>query len=52
MKKLYDGRDNLVRSAHEIKALGARTSKTIHQQLLGRAYAHPLEEPNQLPGDL
>lgn len=52
MKKLYDGRDNLVRSAHEIKALGARTSKTIDQQLLGRAYAHPLEEPNQLPGDL
>ena len=52
MKKLYDGRDNLVRSAHQIKTLGARTSKTIDQQSLDRAYAQPLEEPKQLPEDL
>lgn len=43
MKKLYDGKGNLVRRAHKIKALGARTSKTIDQQLLGRAHAQPLD---------
>lgn len=43
MKKLYDGKGNLVRRAHKIKTLGARTTKTIDQQLLGRAYAQPLD---------
>lgn len=41
MKKLYDGKGNLVRRAHKIKELGARTSKTIDQQLLDRAHAQP-----------
>ncbi|MEM7382929.1 MAG: DNA recombination protein RmuC [Bacteroidota bacterium] len=52
MKKLCDGRGNLVRSTHQIKALGARTSKTMDQQLLDRAYTQPPEEPKQLPKDL
>lgn len=37
MKKLYEGKGNLVRRAHNIKALGARTTKSLDQQLLDRA---------------
>ena len=37
MKKLYEGKGNLVRRAHNIKALGANTSKVLDQQLLERA---------------
>lgn len=36
-KKLYEGRGNLVRRAHNIKALGASTSKALDQQLVERA---------------
>jgi len=43
MKKLYDGRGNLVRRAHRIKELGARATKTIDQRLLDRAHAQPLD---------
>ena len=37
MKKLYEGKGNLVRRAHNIKALGARTSKALDPKLLDRA---------------
>ena len=39
MKKLYDGRGNLVRRAEKIKSLGARTSKSMDPKLLDRATA-------------
>ena len=52
MKKLYDGRDNLIKRAQKMQELGARTSKTVDQQLLGLAYNQPLEEPKPLPQDL
>jgi DNA recombination protein RmuC len=34
IKKLYEGSGNLVRRAQNIKQLGAKTSKSIHQNLL------------------
>jgi len=37
MKKLYDGKGNLVKRVENIKSLGARTTKAIDQQLLDRA---------------
>ena len=37
MKKLYEGRGNLVNRAHKIKALGARTSKELDQKLVDRS---------------
>jgi DNA recombination protein RmuC len=37
MKKLYDGKGNLVRRAEQIKQLGARTTKSLDPQLLARA---------------
>jgi DNA recombination protein RmuC len=39
MKKLYEGKGNLVKRAHNIKALGARTSKALDQNLVDRANA-------------
>jgi DNA recombination protein RmuC len=44
MKKLYDGRGNLVKRAEQIKQLGARTTKAIDPQLLARAQVKPLDE--------
>jgi DNA recombination protein RmuC len=40
MKKLYEGKGNLVRRAQNIKTLGARTSKVLDQNLIDRANAH------------
>ena len=40
MKKLYEGKGNLVRRAQNIKALGASTSKTLDSKLIDRAGAH------------
>jgi DNA recombination protein RmuC len=37
MKKLSDGKDNLVRKTERIKELGAKTSKNMDQRLLDRA---------------
>ena len=37
MKKLYDGKGNLVTRVEKIKSLGARATKAIDQQLLDRA---------------
>lgn len=37
MKKLSEGRDNLVGKAERIKKLGAKTSKTLPQSILNRA---------------
>ncbi|MEQ9263403.1 MAG: DNA recombination protein RmuC [Owenweeksia sp.] len=37
MKKLTDGRDNLVRKSERIRELGAKTSKQTDQRLLDRA---------------
>ena len=37
MKKLSDGKDNLIRKTERIKELGAKTSKNIDQRLLDRA---------------
>ena len=44
MRKLYEGKGNLVRRAHKIKTLGARTSKTMDHQLLTRAYTELYDE--------
>lgn len=37
MKKLYDGRGNLINRAKKIKELGAKTSKSLDQKLIDRA---------------
>lgn len=37
MKKLYEGRGNLVRRVENIKKLGAKSNKSIDQQLLDRS---------------
>ncbi len=37
MKKLYEGKGNLIRRAQNIKTLGARTSKALDQNLIDRA---------------
>jgi len=37
MKKLYEGQGNLVTRAEKIKALGAKTSKTLEQKLIDKA---------------
>ncbi|XWN34977.1 MAG: DNA recombination protein RmuC [Roseivirga sp.] len=37
VKKLYEGKGNLVRRVENIKALGARTSKTLDPKLVDRA---------------
>ena len=43
MKKLYDGKGNLVTRVEKIKSLGARATKAIDQQLLDRADARELD---------
>ena len=43
MKKLYEGKGNLVSKAERIKSLGARATKSMDQQLLDRAHAQPLD---------
>jgi DNA recombination protein RmuC len=43
MKKLYDGKGNLVSRVERIKSLGARATKAIDQQLLERAQARPTQ---------
>lgn len=37
MKKLYEGKDNLVRKTERLKELGAKTTKQMDQRLLDRA---------------
>jgi len=37
MKKLYHGKDNLVRKTERLRELGAKTSKTMDQRLLDRS---------------
>ncbi len=37
MKKLYSGRDNLIRKTERLRELGAKTSKTMDQKLLDKA---------------
>jgi DNA recombination protein RmuC len=37
MSKLYEGKGNIVRSIETLKALGAKTTKSIDQNLLDRA---------------
>jgi DNA recombination protein RmuC len=44
MKKLYDGKGNLVKRVERIKSLGARATKAIDQQLLDRADVRQIEE--------
>lgn len=46
MRKLYSGRDNLIRKTERLKELGARTTKKMDQQLLDRADATPEEGEN------
>jgi DNA recombination protein RmuC len=43
MKKLYDGKGNLVSRVEKIKMLGARATKSMDQQLLDRAQVRQLE---------
>jgi DNA recombination protein RmuC len=37
MKKLSDGKDNLIRKTERLNELGAKTSKQMDQRLLDRA---------------
>ena len=37
MKKLYEGKDNLVRKSERLRELGAKASKSIDQKLIDRA---------------
>lgn len=37
VKKLYDGKDNLIRKTERLRELGAKTSKQMDQRLLDRA---------------
>jgi DNA recombination protein RmuC len=39
MKKLYEGKGNLIKRAENIKKLGAKTAKTMDARLLERASA-------------
>lgn len=43
MKKLYEGKGNLVKRVENIKSLGARATKAIDQQLLDRAGIRNIE---------
>lgn len=43
MKKLYDGKGNLVSRVEKIKMLGARATKSMDQQLLDRAQVRQVE---------
>ena len=38
MKKLYTGRGNLISSVENIKKLGARTSKSLPQSMIEKAF--------------
>ena len=44
MKKLYEGKGNLVKRAQNIKNLGARTSKVLDQKLLDRADSYNIPD--------
>lgn len=43
MKKLTDGKDNLVRKSERLRELGAKTSKTINPKLIDRANETQIE---------
>ena len=43
MKKLTDGKDNLVRKSERLRELGAKTSKTINKKLIDRANETQIE---------
>lgn len=45
MGKLSEGRGNLVRRAEKLRAMGAKTTKTISQSLTARALPEEEEEP-------
>ena len=50
MKKLVDGKDNLVRKTERLKELGAQTSKSIDEKVLNRADVTPrLQTPPPEP---
>lgn len=44
MKKLVDGKDNLIRKSERLKELGAKTSKTMNEKLLDRVDSETKEE--------
>ncbi|MHC2991371.1 hypothetical protein OB13_07175 [Pontibacter sp. HJ8] len=48
MNKLTDGKGNLIRRVEILKELGAKTSKTIDDNLLQEAQITPIEEENSL----
>ncbi len=43
MKKLTEGKDNLVRKSERLRELGAKTSKTINSKLIERANENQIE---------
>lgn len=49
MKKLYSGKDNLIRKTERLKELGAKTSKTMDKKLLDRADVMVKEDIEKLP---
>jgi DNA recombination protein RmuC len=44
MKKLYDGRGNIVRQIENIKSLGAKATKSLNQGLLDKSSTEEEEE--------
>jgi DNA recombination protein RmuC len=44
MKKLVDGKDNLIRKTERLRELGAKTSKVMDQKLLDRANSEELPQ--------
>ena len=49
MKKLYIGKSNLVKRAHNIKVLGANTSKVFDQELLEHASDDQVTKHRHIP---
>ena len=44
MRKLYDGRGNIVRQIENIKSLGAKATKSLSQGLLDKSSTEEEEE--------
>ena len=49
LKKLSEGKDNLIRKTERIKELGSKTKKTLPKELLDDAEVGPLIEEGNNP---
>ncbi len=48
MKKLVDGKDNLIRKTERLKELGSKTTKSMDDKILNRAGVHDQNDANSL----